>query len=143
MNVGTINGNSTTGMEITHKKVTKEDSQQEKGTASSVIQEDTVTISEEGRKKSESQQIQTDGRSSQNGDSSNAKSEEAQINVDDIKKDLQLKKSETKRKQKQLESLQQQAENDPSKQAELHKVKTKVAQLKKEEEKIKSQMYSV
>ena len=62
--------------------------------------------------------------------------------VDDIKKDLELKKSETKRKQKQLDDLQRQAEDDPSKQAELQKAKAKVAQLKKETEKLKSQTYS-
>ncbi len=143
MNVGAIKSHNTADMEIANKKVTKENSAQENEASSSIIRGDTVTISEEGRKESELRRIQTDEDNTQDGISSDIKNEgETKINVDDIKKDLQLKKSETKRKQKQLESLQQQAENDPSKQSELHKLKSKVTQLKKEEEKLKSQMYS-
>lgn len=143
MNFGAIGSCSTADMEIAQKKVAKENSTQEKEISSSIIQEDTVTISEEGRQKSKSQRIQMDGRDSQDTVSADTKGEcETKINVDDIKKDLELKKSETKRKQKQLDDLQRQAEDDPSKQAELQKAKAKVAQLKKETEKLKSQTYS-
>lgn len=143
MNVGTIESRNTADMEIAQKKVTKENSTQEKEASSSIIQEDTVTISEEGRQKSKSRRIQMDDRDSQGTASSGTKGEgETKINVDDIKKDLELKKSETKKKQKQLEDLQRQAEDDPSKQAEIQKAKAKVAQLKKETEKLKSQTYS-
>ena len=143
MNVGTIETRNTADMEIAQKKVTKENSTQEKEASSSIIQEDTVTISEEGRQKSKSRRIQMDDRDSQGTASSGTKGEgETKINVDDIKKDLELKKSETKKKQKQLEDLQRQAEDDPSKQAEIQKAKAKVAQLKKETEKLKSQTYS-
>ena len=143
MNVGTIETRNTADMEIAQKKVTKENSTQEKEASSSIIQEDTVTISEEGRQKSKSRRIQMDDRDSQGTASSGTKGEgETKINVDDIKKDLELKKSETKKKQKQLEDLQRQAEDDPSKQAEIQKAKAKVAQLKKETEKLKAQTYS-
>ncbi len=143
MNFGAIGSCSMADMEIAQKKVAKENSTQEKEISSSIIQEDTVTISEEGRQKSKSQRIQMDGRDSQDTVSADTKGEgETKINVDDIKKDLELKKSETKRKQKQLDDLQRQAEDDPSKQAELQKAKAKVAQLKKETEKLKSQTYS-
>ena len=143
MNVGAIENRNTADMEIAQKKVTKENSTQEKEASSSIIQEDTVTISEEGRQKSKSRRIQMDDRDSQDTASLDTKSEgETKINIDDIKKDLQLKKSETKRKQKQLEDLQRQAEDDPSKQAEIQKAKAKVAQLKNEEKKLKSQTYS-
>lgn len=143
MNVGAIGSRNTADMEIAQKKVTKENSTQEKEASSSIIQEDTVTISEEGRQKSKSQRIQMDDRDSQDTASSGTKGEgETKINVDDIKKDLELKKSETKKKQKQLEDLQRQAEDDPAKQAEIQKAKAKVAQLKKEAEKLKSQTYS-
>lgn len=143
MNVGAIGSHSAADMEFAQKKVTKENSIQEKD-ASSMLQEDTVTISEEGRQKSESRQVQMDDRDSQDAASSNTKIEgETEINIDDIKKDFQLKKSETKRKEKQLEDLQRQAEEDPAKQAELQKTKAKVSQLKKEEKELKSQIYSV
>ena len=142
MNVGAIGSRNTADMEIAQKKVTKENSTQEKEASSSIIQEDTVTISEEGRQKSKSQRIQMDDRDSQDTASGIKGEGETKINVDDIKKDLELKKSETKKKQKQLEDLQRQAEDDPSKQAEIQKAKAKVAQLKKEAEKLKSQTYS-
>jgi len=143
MNVGAIGSRNTADMEIAQKKVTKENSTQEKEASSSIIQEDTVTISDEGRQKSKLQRIQMDDRDAQDTASSGAKrGGETKINVDDIKKDLELKKSETKRKQKQLDDLQRQAEDDPSKQAEIQKAKAKVAQLKKEAEKLKSQTYS-
>ncbi len=143
MNVGTIKNHGITNMQIAHKKLTGENSTQKEETSPSAIQGDTVTISKEGRQKSESLRKQTDDSPLQETASSNTASEEkTQINVNDIKKDLQIKKSETKRKQKELENLQQQAENDLSKQTELHNLKSKVAQLKKEEEKIRSQIYS-
>lgn len=143
MNTGNIISNSASDIEVAQNKTVKKNSLQKSEISSSTRHGDAVTISEEGKKKSEAMRIQSDEENTQGSISSEIKNEgEGKVSIDDIKKDLQLKQSETKRKQKQLEELQQQAANDSSKETELHKLKNKIAQLKKEEDKLKSQMYS-
>ncbi len=87
MNVGTIKNHGITNMQIAHKKLTGENSTQKEETSPSAIQGDTVTISKEGRQKSESLRKQTDDSPLQETASSNTASEEkTQINVNENRK---------------------------------------------------------
>ncbi len=143
MNISALDGGNAAATEIARKKLGEEAPAREKQPASPAAQEDTVNISEEGKEKAATLTMRSQD---EGGDADTAPGDGdesgAAVSTDALKKELQLKKSEITQKQAQLDSLARQAETDPSRQAELQKLKSKVGQLEKEEAKLKSQMYS-
>lgn len=108
---------------------------------------ETVGISEEGRRKSNALRTAAAGDDSSKGDGkSGSNSADANVagtvNVIDLKKELQKKKSEVKSKQAKLDEMAQAAANDPSKEAQMKQLKNQVTELEKEASKIQSKVHS-
>lgn len=108
---------------------------------------DTVIISEEGRRKSTELRKDASGKASAGGESDSGDGSSdvhaaSSVNVTDLKKELQNKKSEVKLKQAKLDEAAQEAANDPSKEAQVNKLRNQVTQLEKEVSKIQSRVYS-
>lgn len=111
---------------------------------------DVIDISEEGRQKSAALQaadpnaenVAASGEDADNGgDDASATSGDAASSAD-LEKQLQSKKTETKRKQQKLDAAKRQAEGEPGNDSEVQKLKNDVRRLEQEEKKIKAQVYS-
>lgn len=108
---------------------------------------ETVDISEEGRRKSNALRTDAAGNDPSKGDGesgSNSADVNAPgtVNVTDLKKELQKKKSEVKSKQAKLDEMARAAANDPSKEAQMKQLKNQVTQLEKEASKMQSKVHS-
>lgn len=113
-------------------------------------QGDVIDISEEGRQKSAAMQagdanapnVAASGEGADNeGAGSSATSGDAASSAD-LEKQLQSKKTETKRKQQKLDAAKRQADDGPGNDSEVQKLKNDVRRLEQEEKKIKAQVYS-
>ena len=146
MNIGTIRTQSAS-IEEMQKNQRTDQNRKEDLAKQTTTQGDTVEISEEGRRKSAALQTDASNDKSSEGEThSDSTSSDTQaassVNVADLKKELQKKKSEVKTKQAKLDEAKQAAENDPSKEAQMKKLKSQVTQLEKEASKIQSKVYS-
>lgn len=147
MNIGIIRTQSSSIEEMQKNQRTDQNRKEDVAKQTTTTQGDTIEISEEGRRKSAA--LQTDASTDNssegetNSDSTSSDTQAASsVNVADLKKELQKKKSEVKTKQAKLDEAKQAAENDPSKEAQMKKLKSQVTQLEKEASKIRSKVYS-
>lgn len=113
-------------------------------------QGDVVDISEEGRQKSEAMQgadtnapnVAASGADTENGGADSSATSGDAANSADLEKQLQSKKTETKRKQQKLDAAKRQAEGEPGNDSEVQKLKNDVRRLEQEEKKLKAEVYS-